>query len=85
MSVFRVGITPDFYEDAKGRFEAALAAKLGVPGIEYAAMPPQPGNVATPDALDSFDAIFALALAVHTREPARRGASGVGRALGCWL
>src|SRR6266568_3401417 len=62
MSVFRVGITPDFYVDAKGRFEAALAAKLDVPGIEYAPMPPQPGNVATPEALDSFDAIFTLAL-----------------------
>jgi phosphoglycerate dehydrogenase-like enzyme len=62
MSVFRVGITPDFYVDAKGHFEAALAAKLAVPGIEYAPMPPQPRNIATPDALNSFDAIFALAL-----------------------
>ena len=62
MSVFRVGITPDFYEDAKGHFEAVLAAKLSVPGIEYSAMPPQPGNVATPETLESFDAIFALAL-----------------------
>jgi phosphoglycerate dehydrogenase-like enzyme len=63
MSAFRVGITPDFYVDAKGRFEFALAARLaGVAGIEYATMPPQPGNVATPDALEQFDAIFALAL-----------------------
>ena len=61
MSVFRVGITPDFYVDAKGRFEAALATRLnGVAGIEYAPMPPQPGNVATPEALEQFDAIFAM-------------------------
>jgi hypothetical protein len=38
--------TSDFYEDAKRPFEAAVA-KLSVPGIEYAAMPPQPGIVAT--------------------------------------
>src|SRR5262245_15714763 len=68
MSTFRVGITPDFYEDAKGRFEPALESRLhGVPGLEYAQMPPQPGKLATPDALDQFDAIFALALR-FTRE-----------------
>lgn len=69
--MFRVGITPDFYTEAKGRFEAALASKLeGIPGLEYAAMPLQPGNVATPEALDQFDAIFALALKI-TRESVR--------------
>ena len=62
MSAFRVGISPDFYVDAKGHFEAALAAKLVAPRIEYAPMPPQPRNIATPDALNRFDAIFALAL-----------------------
>jgi phosphoglycerate dehydrogenase-like enzyme len=62
MPIFRVGITPDFYVEAKGRFEAALEQKLAnQPGIEYAPMPPQPGNVATPEALNQFDAIFALA------------------------
>ncbi len=63
MPKFRVGITPDFYVDAKGHFEAALEQKLAsAPDIEYAPMPPQPGNVATSEALNQFDAIFALAL-----------------------
>jgi phosphoglycerate dehydrogenase-like enzyme len=62
MPIFRVGITPDFYVEAKGHFEAALEHKLAnQPGIEYVPMPPQPGNVATPEALNQFDAIFALA------------------------
>jgi phosphoglycerate dehydrogenase-like enzyme len=65
MSIFRVGITPDFYVDAKGRFESILAARLApAPGLEYAPMPPQPGNIATPDALNEFDAIFALAMKI---------------------
>jgi len=62
---FKVGVTPDFYVDAKGRFERALEQKLtGVPGLEWGPMPPQPGKVATPEALNQFDAIFALALRV---------------------
>ncbi len=61
--VFRVGITPDFYVDAKGRFESALESKLaGVEGIEYSAMPPQPDKIAQPNALNEFDALFSLAL-----------------------
>lgn len=65
MPVFRVGITPDFYVDAKGRFEAAVEAKLGsVDGLEYGPMPPQQGKVATPGALNEFDAIFALGLKI---------------------
>jgi len=68
---FQVGVTPDFYVDAKGRFEHALEQKLtGVPGLEWRSMPPQPGKLATPEALDQFDAIFALALRV-TRESLR--------------
>lgn len=63
MSRFRVGITPDFYTDAKGRFEAALEQKLaGIEGLEFEAMPDQPGKVATPEALNQYDAIFAMAL-----------------------
>ena len=63
--MFRVGVTPDFYAEAKGRFERELEECLGpVPGIAYGPMPPQPGNVATPEALDQFDAIFALALRI---------------------
>jgi phosphoglycerate dehydrogenase-like enzyme len=63
MPDFRVGITPDFYTDAKGRFESALEERLaGVRGMEYAAMPPQPNKTATAEALHDFDAIFALGL-----------------------
>ena len=68
MSVFRVGITPDFYLDAKGRFEHALESRLaGFDGLEYGPMPAQPGKVATAEALDQFDAIFSLGLKI-TRE-----------------
>jgi phosphoglycerate dehydrogenase-like enzyme len=68
MSPFRVGITPDFYVDARRRFEPALESRLAaVRHIEYGPMPPQPGKLATPEALDQFDAIFALALNI-TRE-----------------
>lgn len=60
---FRVGITPDFYTEAKGRFEAALESKLkGVANLEFAPLPPQPNKTATREAIDEFDAIFALAL-----------------------
>lgn len=60
---FRIGITPDFYVDAQGRFEQPLEQALnGVKGIIWEPMPPQPGKVATPEALNQFDAIFALAL-----------------------
>ncbi len=62
MSKFRVGVTPDFYIDAPGLFEHVLEAQLGPEGIEWGPMPDQPGKVATPEALDQFDAIFALAL-----------------------
>ncbi len=59
---FRVGVTPDFYIDAKGRFENHLQAQLGnVPSIEVAALPSQPGNVAVAADIDQFDAIFSLA------------------------
>jgi phosphoglycerate dehydrogenase-like enzyme len=61
--MFRVGVTPDFYVDAKGRFERGLEDEFrGVSQIEVAPLGPQPGKVATPEALNGFDAIFALAL-----------------------
>ena len=63
--MFRVGITPDFYVDAKGRFERGLADGLaGRTGIQAVAMPPQPGKLGTPEALDQFDAVFSLALKI---------------------
>ncbi len=63
--VFRVGITPDFYTDAKGRFETAVAHELQ--GIEWGPMPPQPGNRGTPDALNQFDAILALGIQIDAQ------------------
>jgi phosphoglycerate dehydrogenase-like enzyme len=63
---FRVGISPDFYIDAKGHFEGALAeAFVGFHSIECVSMPAQPHNVATPEALNGFDAVIVLALRVN--------------------
>jgi phosphoglycerate dehydrogenase-like enzyme len=65
MPPFRVGISPDFYTDAKGRFEAALEQKLAnAAGVEYEAMPPQPDKTAAPGALNDFDAIFSLGMRI---------------------
>ena len=62
---FRVGVTPDFYIDARGKFESVLDQKLaGVPGLQFGRMPDQPGKVATPDALNQFDALFSLSLKI---------------------
>jgi phosphoglycerate dehydrogenase-like enzyme len=71
MPLFRVGITPDFYTDAKGRFEAALETKLGAERfVVHEPMPPQPDKLATAAALDQFDAIFSLGLRI-TRQSLR--------------
>jgi phosphoglycerate dehydrogenase-like enzyme len=62
---FRLGVTPDFYVEAKGKFEHVLDEQMrGQPHIEYGPMPPQPGKLGTPDALDRFDAVFSLALKI---------------------
>jgi phosphoglycerate dehydrogenase-like enzyme len=75
MNLFRVGISPDFYVDAKGRFEAALETKLAESRfVVYEAMPPQPGKIATAEALCQFDAIFSLGLKIT-----RPSLEGVGR------
>ena len=60
MPPFRVGVTPDFYIDAKGRFEHVVEAKFAVPNLEWEAMPEMPGNHATPEVLNRYDAVFAL-------------------------
>lgn len=63
--MFRVGITPDFYTDAKGRFESVVEAKFGdVERLQWEPMPPQPAKIATPEALNQFDALFALGLKI---------------------
>ena len=60
---FRVGLTPDFYTDAKGYFENPVQEVFGgVSSIECGPMAPQPGNIATPEALNQFDGILNLAL-----------------------
>jgi phosphoglycerate dehydrogenase-like enzyme len=62
---FRLGISPDFYVDAKGYFEGPIHEVFGgVPWIECGPMPPQPDKIATPAALNQFDAILALALRI---------------------
>ncbi len=63
--MFHVGITPDFYVDAAGKFESIVQEAMGgAQGIECRSMPPQPNKLATPEALDQFDAIFSLALKI---------------------
>ena len=65
---FRLGISPDFYTEAKASLDSVVAAKFaGLADIEVAPMPPSADLKATPEALEQFDAIFALALQV-TRE-----------------
>lgn len=62
---FRIGVTPDFYVEAKGKFEAVLEEEVSrVPGVECVSMPPQPDKLGTPDALNQFDALFSLALKI---------------------
>ncbi|MGH9720740.1 MAG: NAD(P)-dependent oxidoreductase [Bryobacteraceae bacterium] len=62
---FRIGVTPDFYTEAKGKFEQVLESQVaGVPGVECGPMPPQPGKLATPEALNQFDAVFWLAVRI---------------------
>ena len=64
---FRVGLTPDFPVDAKGRYEKWLAGKLdGVEGLVYETMPQQPGVRAKPEDVDAYDAVFALKMHVDT-------------------
>jgi len=63
MAKFRIGLSPDFYTDAKGKFEEVIEEHLGAAkNVEFGPMPAQPGKVATPDALDQFDAIISLSL-----------------------
>jgi phosphoglycerate dehydrogenase-like enzyme len=59
---FRIGISPDFHSQARGHFEPVLHRHFGdLPGAEVATLPDM---TATPEAIDDFDAILALALRV---------------------
>jgi len=63
MAKFRIGLSPDFYTDAKGKFEEVVDEHLGrVEGVEFGPMPPQANKLATPDAVDQFDAIISMSL-----------------------
>ncbi|MBM3729097.1 MAG: dehydrogenase [Acidobacteria bacterium] len=60
---FRAGITPDFYTEAKGRFEAGVSATFdGVPYLDYAPLGAPDGKFVTPEALNEVDGVLALAL-----------------------
>lgn len=59
---FSIGITSDFYTEAKGKFEDIVEAKFGgVPNLWVEPLPERSGNVAQLDDIDKHDAIFALA------------------------
>ena len=62
--MFRIGISEDFYSEAREHLELVVRDRIeGLQDIECAPMP-TPDKVSTPDELDRFDAIFALATKV---------------------
>ena len=62
--MFRIGISEDFYSEAREHLELVLRDRLeGLEGIECTRMS-TPNKVSTPEELDRFDAIFALATKV---------------------
>ena len=62
-AIFRVGVTPDFYEEVKGKFEAQMDSKLGsLDWLEVHAMVPQAGHVVAAASLNEYDAVLALAV-----------------------
>lgn len=69
-SAFRVGISPDFYVDLKGKFETVVEEHLSPAGLEVHAMPALPDKTATQEVLDQFDAVLALGLRI-TKESLR--------------
>jgi phosphoglycerate dehydrogenase-like enzyme len=74
-STFRVGVTPDFYLEVKGKFEAQVESKLGNLGwLSVHPMPPQAGNVVSAASLNDYDAVLSLAIGYN-----RDSVSGVER------
>jgi len=58
---FRIGISSDFYDEAREHVEAVIQARLAhLPNIECATLH-TPDKIATPEELNQFDAVFALA------------------------
>ncbi|MEZ5353632.1 MAG: NAD(P)-dependent oxidoreductase [Bryobacteraceae bacterium] len=69
---FRIGVSPDYYTEARESLDAVVSATLaGVEGIVVESMGDLPGLVATPESLNRFDAIFALA--VHIKADSLAG------------
>ena len=66
-SSFRVGISPDFYTDAKGHFERVVEERLSSAGIVVCPLPEQENKIAQADVIDQFDAILSLALKYDAR------------------
>lgn len=63
--IFKVGLTPDFYTDAKGYFERATGEQFDpIPNLEMTTIPLRKGDVATPEALDLYDGIVALSMRI---------------------
>jgi phosphoglycerate dehydrogenase-like enzyme len=63
-TLFEVGVPPDFYRDAQGRFERVLEEKLSLPHLRWGRMEALEDNLAAPANLDRYDAVFALALRI---------------------
>ncbi len=62
---FRIGVSPDFYEEALAHLELVTKEKISaLPNIEIASMGPLDGIHATPESMQGFDAIFALAVKI---------------------
>ncbi|MBY0504652.1 MAG: hypothetical protein K2X03_12130 [Bryobacteraceae bacterium] len=62
-SLFRVGVTPDFYLEVKGKFEAQMESKLGHrDGLAVTPMAAEPSGIVSASSLNEYDAVLALAL-----------------------
>ncbi|MFN7919985.1 MAG: NAD(P)-dependent oxidoreductase [Bryobacteraceae bacterium] len=64
--MFRLGVSSDFYTEAREAAEQVLRAKFsGHAGIEIVPLPAFPNHQSTPDALRDLDAVFALATRIN--------------------
>jgi phosphoglycerate dehydrogenase-like enzyme len=63
---FRIGVSSDFYTEAREAAEGVIRDKFaGAPGIEVVPMPAFEDHHSTPEVLQQFDAIFAMATRVN--------------------
>ncbi len=62
---FVIGVSPDFYTEARASLEGVIAEQLaGVDGVDVVPMPPENGRLAATGVLDLYDAVFAMALKI---------------------